>query len=343
MLRIEHTEPIQKSEVNKAGNGKKDMKKVGPLYMPRKDPCTHPKTPSALSKTKYTLLMLIHGKCKWKQLVYDLTLESMKRLDQVVLLWNNDWLPPKELLEVRIREGGPRVVIIKMAHNSMNNRFMPWSPIRTAAVYILDMDIRLPGEALEFAFDNWLQHQGSIVGYAYRRFYANGTYPDRARARIFGPDPGYNFVLTGSAMMSYELLRQYACEDKTKLIREMVDEMFNGDDIAMNMISRYNGHRPIALTRNSPELEDPRDDQNKTGCLYDLGVNGRAGRRKIFKSKSISTRTGHAMKRQDMFMKFADHLGLSHDMSIHQDFYQPLPDVDLCTCATIPPAVMRGK
>eukprot|EP01134_Creolimax_fragrantissima_P007966 CFRG7966T1 len=340
---IKTTISTEKTQFGMPKNKKSTKRMLGPVYMADANPCLAAKDPSDLIQNKYTIVMLIHGKCKWKQLIYDLTYEIAPRLDQIILLWNNDWMPKQHMLDVQVREGGPRVVLINMPRNSMNNRFVPWSPIRTAAVYILDMDIRLPVIAYEFAFDNWLQNQGSVVGYAYRRFYPDGTYPDKARSRIFGPNPGYNLVLTGSAMMSYSLLRQYSCDSKMSVIRNLVDEMFNGDDIAMNLIALYNGDRPVALTRNSPESEDPALDENKEGCLYNLGVNGRSARRKVFQSKAISTRKDHAMKRQDMFWKFADHLGLGYDIPVHLDFYQPPADIDICTVPEFPKWVMRGR
>eukprot|EP01134_Creolimax_fragrantissima_P001391 CFRG1391T1 len=303
---------------------------VGGLVTPHVNPCMTAATQDKLIMDKYTLVMLIHGFTNWESFITDITAPDAPRLDQVLLLWNNEEDPTEELTQVKIRKGGPPVNILKMEQNSMNNRFVPWREIRTAAVYIVDMDIRLPGSAYEFAFDNWLNHQNSLVGYAYRNFASNGTYPARARSRIFGPDPGYNLVLTGSAMMPLALLRQYTCEVRTKGIRTMVDDMFNGDDIAMNLIAISNGHYPVALTRNQPESEDPDLDWSKQGCLYNLGVNGRTDERRTYSSKSISTRPGHGKKRMQMFKRICDHLGISYRVRKQYKFIEAPVNLDLC-------------
>ncbi|KNC80262.1 hypothetical protein SARC_07372 [Sphaeroforma arctica JP610] len=249
-----------------------------------------------------------------------------------MLLWNNEEdVIPEGLSNQTLRADGPMVNVLKMPKNSMNNRFIPWRELRTAAVYIVDLDIRLPGVAYEFAFDNWLNKQDSLVGYAYRKFAPDGTYPAFARPRIFGPDPGYNMVLTGSAMMPTKLLRQYSCEVGTKGIRNMVDDLFNGDDIAMNLLAIHNGNLPVALTRYQPESEDPSLDAEKKGCLYNLGVNGRIALRKKYSSKNISTRPGHGDKRKTMYRRICAHLALDTELPLLQSFVAAPADVDLCT------------
>uniref|UniRef100_A0A8R1EQ46 Glyco_transf_64 domain-containing protein n=1 Tax=Caenorhabditis japonica TaxID=281687 RepID=A0A8R1EQ46_CAEJA len=167
-------------------------------------------------------------------------LHQLPYLNKILVVWNNVHREPPDTwpaLHVPVE-------FVRVAENSLNNRFVPWDRIETEAVLSLDDDIDLMQQEIVLAFRVWRENRERIVGF-----------PARHHAR-FGDSMFYNsnhscqtsMVLTGAAFVHKNYLRAYTYE-MPSAIREHVDKIRNCEDIAMNyMVSHLTRRPPIKTT-----------------------------------------------------------------------------------------------
>ena len=132
---------------------------------------------------------------------------------EIFITWHNPDLDvPSSLLEfirndtVTNNERGERIHVLRQSYDSLNNRFNPVKQIQTEAVYILDDDVFMDIQDLEFTFSVWQQpnHKDSIVGHFPRIHQYN---PDTHEGiyKVSNNDI-YSMVLTKSMFVRTEYL-----------------------------------------------------------------------------------------------------------------------------------------
>ncbi|GAA5981896.1 hypothetical protein JCM10908_004658 [Rhodotorula pacifica] len=196
-------------------------------------------------------------------LLKHLTTDPPPSLRQIVIIWQNigvdlpDFLQPEAL--AAFESTGVTVTVRKSQQNSMNERFRPiadWDqPVKTRAVMIMDDDIVLRREALEWGYHEFVaanrEGSGRIVGFTGRDFEdkGNGEWAYTVR-----PKETYSMVLSNAAWLRREWLDKY-WEDSTEMeaLRNYVDKVFNCDDILINyLVSNLTGNAPLLLQPKTP-------------------------------------------------------------------------------------------
>ncbi|KAG5447343.1 hypothetical protein CSKR_114311, partial [Clonorchis sinensis] len=132
--------------------------------------------------------------------------------------------------------------VFQAARNSLNNRFLPLDLILTDAVLLLDDDVKLSKEEIEFGFDAWRENPDRIVGHPERGHRFDPK--EKKWAYNAAPAGKYSMILTGAAFLHKYYLYAYTW-DMPLAARELVDRTKNCEDIAMNF---YVAH----LTRKPP-------------------------------------------------------------------------------------------
>ncbi|XP_052763160.1 exostosin-like 3 isoform X2 [Mya arenaria] len=193
-------------------------------------------------REQFTMVMLTYERSD--VLIKAITrLKGLPYLNKVIVVWNNPSMPSENLGWPEI---GVPVVVIKMAKNSLNNRFLPFEAIETEAVLSIDDDSHLRHDEIVFGFRVWREERDRIVGF-----------PGRYHA--WDPRHGgwhYNsnytcemsMVITGAAFFHkyYSYLYSYTM---AATIREKVDEYMNCEDIAMNfLVSHITRKPPVKVT-----------------------------------------------------------------------------------------------
>ncbi|GAA5861931.1 hypothetical protein JCM3774_001355 [Rhodotorula dairenensis] len=195
-------------------------------------------------------------------LLKHLTTTPPPSLRQIVIIWQNvgvdlpEFLSPQAL--AAYTPTGVIVTVRKSRRNSMNERFRPladWNePVGTSAVMIMDDDIVLRREALEWGYQEFVtaneRGTGRLVGFTGRDFEETGgdwSYTVR-------PKETYSMVLSNAAWFRRKWLDKY-WEDSTEMesLRNYVDKVFNCDDILVNyLVSNLTGNAPLLLQPKTP-------------------------------------------------------------------------------------------
>ncbi|KAI9499671.1 glycosyl transferase family 64 domain-containing protein [Zychaea mexicana] len=147
-----------------------------------------------------------------------------------------------------LEEWDDRVRVLPQSFDSLNNRFNPVTEVHTEAVYILDDDVFIDIDDLDFTFKVWQQgnNKDSIVGHFPRIHQYN---PDTHEVvyKVANKDT-YSMVLTKSMFVRTEYLFAYTCLMDRK-VHHAIDTWTNCEDIAFNMmVSGLPGAPAIAVT-----------------------------------------------------------------------------------------------
>lgn len=120
----------------------------------------------------------------------------------IYVTWHNPNLPvPSALLDM------DRVHVLTQTYDSLNNRFNPIDDLVTDAVYIMDDDIYIDIQDLEFTYNIWKNRRDSVVGHfprihSYNKETQKGTYK-------VSRDAPYSIVLTKSMFIRSDYLLTY--------------------------------------------------------------------------------------------------------------------------------------
>ncbi|KAI9275697.1 glycosyl transferase family 64 domain-containing protein [Phascolomyces articulosus] len=176
-------------------------------------------------------------------------------IDKIFITWHNPDLDvPPSLLE-NIDEAEERVRVLRQSFDSLNNRFNPVDQIQTEAVYILDDDVFLDINDLEFTFRVWQQpnNKNSIVGH-FPRIHQYNSETHEAVYKVSNKDI-YSMILTKSMFVRKEYLFAYTCLLDLGMHQD-IDNWLNCEDIAFNlMVSGMTGAPMVAVTPQSPLLD----------------------------------------------------------------------------------------
>ncbi|KAL3892228.1 hypothetical protein ACJMK2_004457 [Sinanodonta woodiana] len=170
-------------------------------------------------------------------------LKGLPYLNKVIVVWNNPNPPSADLRWPNIRVP---VHVIKVAKNSLNNRFLPFDAIETEAILSIDDDAHLRHDEIVFGFRVWREERDRIVGFP-GRFHA---WDLKNKSWLYNSNYSceLSMVLTGAAFFHkyYAYLYSYVMP---QAIRNKVDEYMNCEDIAMNfLVSHITRKPPVKVT-----------------------------------------------------------------------------------------------
>ncbi|KAI7847984.1 glycosyl transferase family 64 domain-containing protein [Circinella umbellata] len=181
---------------------------------------------------------------------------------EIFITWHNPNLDvPTHLMEfirndtLTNNQDGERIHVLPQSYDSLNNRFNPVKQIQTEAVYILDDDVFMDIQDLEFTFSVWQQpnHKDSIVGH-FPRIHQYDPETHEAIYKIANKDI-YSMVLTKSMFVRTEYLFTFTCLMDLE-IHHAIDSWMNCEDIAFNMmVSGMTGAPAIAVTPQNSLLD----------------------------------------------------------------------------------------
>ncbi|KAL3096189.1 hypothetical protein niasHS_004799 [Heterodera schachtii] len=132
------------------------------------------------------------------------------------------------------------VFVVNTSRDSLNDRFLPLSLIRTEAVLSIDDDFNVEHGTIEFSFRIWRENRARIVGPNYRIGYIQhndnknliGIYKGPPRNEPIFQHCQYNIVLTSGAFIHRDFLASYSNEMPSE-IRTHVDKITNCEDIGI--------------------------------------------------------------------------------------------------------------
>lgn len=171
-------------------------------------------------------------------LLRHLTTSPPPSLRAIILIWQNVGSPlPAFLLPEALADysgEGVNVSVRISVVNSMNERFRPilgWGErIKTEAVMIMDDDVILRKEALEWGYQAYLEanplgsdsNQGRLTGFAGRDFRSLGG---GEWLYVLQPRESYSMVLSNAAWLRREWLEKYwDSSEEMKELRDYVDK-----------------------------------------------------------------------------------------------------------------------
>lgn len=195
------------------------------------------------AKEQFTIVMLTYER---EAVLLDSLqrLKALPFLNKVIVVWNNPVRKPDPSLM------WPNIqvpVTVVVAHkNSLNNRFLPYDQIETDAVLSLDDDAHLRHDEIVFAFRVWREARDRIVGFP-GRFHA---WDLDHNAWLYNSNYSceLSMVLTGAAFFHKYYAYAYTYH-MPSLIRHVVDQFTNCEDIAMNfLVSHMTRKPPIKVT-----------------------------------------------------------------------------------------------
>ncbi|GAA5884642.1 hypothetical protein JCM16303_003696 [Sporobolomyces ruberrimus] len=202
-------------------------------------------------------------------LLKHLTSTPPPSLRQILIIWQNVDSPLPEFLSTRALDeystSGVAVTVRQSWKNSMNERFRPtldWGDeIATKSVFIMDDDVVLRKEALEWGYEQFVEANrygpGRIVGFSPRDFAEAESAVEKGQPEwnyVTKPRNTYSMILSNAAFLKKEWLKKY-WEDSSEMrsLRDYVDSVFNCDDILINyLVSNLTGSPPLLLQPATP-------------------------------------------------------------------------------------------
>ncbi|KPV75327.1 glycosyltransferase family 64 protein [Rhodotorula graminis WP1] len=197
-------------------------------------------------------------------LIKHLTTQPPPSLRHIVIVWQNVGVDLPDFLNATSLEqystSGVVVSVRKSERNSMNERFRPlvdWdTEVYTDAVMILDDDVVLQRNAIEWGYQQFLEVNGApdapgrLVGFSARDY----DKVDGEVKYVVRPRKTYSMVLSNAAWLRKEWLHKY-WEDSVEMrgLRDYVDQVFNCDDLLINyLVSNLTGQPPLLLQPKTP-------------------------------------------------------------------------------------------
>ncbi|KAF3446475.1 hypothetical protein FNV43_RR11654 [Rhamnella rubrinervis] len=158
----------------------------------------------------------------------------------VVVLWGNPSTPAKTLDKLvhnltLSSFGSATISLVRQPSSSLNARFIPRPSVNTLAVLICDDDVEVDAKSFAFAFRMWGANPDRLIGL----FARSHDFDLMRKEWIYTVHPDkYSIVLTKFMILKSEYLFRYSCGGGVAmdLMRSMVDEKRNCEDILMNFV-----------------------------------------------------------------------------------------------------------
>lgn len=126
----------------------------------------------------------------------------------VFVTWHNPNLDVPASLYADLKQTDlDRVKVLSQSFDSLNNRFNPTQELKTDSVYIMDDDIFIDLNDLEFTFSVWQARKDSVVGH-FPRIHTYNAESQVSTYRLPGKAP-YSIILTKSMFIRSEYLFSY--------------------------------------------------------------------------------------------------------------------------------------
>ncbi|CEI88065.1 hypothetical protein RMCBS344292_02466 [Rhizopus microsporus] len=170
----------------------------------------------------------------------------------IYITWHNPNLDVPASIYDSIQDHS-RLKVLKQSFDSLNNRFNPVDDLKTEAVYIMDDDIFIDLQDLEYAFNVWRSRKDSVVGH-FPRLHRYDPETHQASYKVTNRAP-YTLVLTKSMFIRSEYLFAYTCLLEPKL-HEYVDQALNCEDLGFAMMASGLSHTPSTFVCNEKPIED---------------------------------------------------------------------------------------
>lgn len=180
--------------------------------------------------SQFTLLAMTYDARIWNLKMYVNHYSRCASVREIVVVWNKGSAPDPDEMDSAVPV---RIRVEK--RNSLNNRFRPDPSIKTKAVLELDDDIMMSCNDLERGFKIWRENPERLVGF-YPRLVTGPPalkYRPEKHARKHN---GYNMILTGAAFVDHEVAFERYWGKAAETGRQMVDEVFNCEDVLMNFL-----------------------------------------------------------------------------------------------------------
>jgi len=155
---------------------------------------------------------------------------TCKSVARIIVVWSDQENKPYDwLAEVANKS----VVVKRMSHDRLTNRFIPFPEILTDAVYSQDDDKMYRCESIEYMFELWRRNQEHLVGFAPRKVSAEGKYWSSAAYR---PPFAKNTVFVTLGGFLHRRFYEKYFEPEVKELRELVDSRLTGEDFLMSLV-----------------------------------------------------------------------------------------------------------
>uniref|UniRef100_A0A8H7NI93 Glycosyl transferase 64 domain-containing protein n=1 Tax=Bionectria ochroleuca TaxID=29856 RepID=A0A8H7NI93_BIOOC len=205
-----------------------------------------------LIEDKFTVAVsTFHRPKELKRILGILLSDHIPSLLEVVVIWNNFGEEPPAAYD---SEHGVRVRYRIPPRDSLNEKLWPDPEYRTQAVLLSDDDVYYRAEDLEFVFQSWRKFGKDRMTGALARC----ATPDNNGQWEYTFCTGhsidkYSIILSNLAFAHIGLLDYYFSDDPAMTaVRDLVDDKFNCEDIALNFAASL-------LTGSGPLLVQGRD------------------------------------------------------------------------------------
>ncbi|KAL8233686.1 hypothetical protein R6Q59_019786 [Mikania micrantha] len=180
--------------------------------------------------SQFTMLAMTYDARLWNLKWYIKHYSRCPSVREIVVIWNKGVVP--DLTEF---DSAVPVRLRVEKRNSLSNRFKLDPLITTRAVLELDDDIIMSCDHIERGFKVWRENPDRLVGFYPRLVNGPGPleYRGEKHARKF---KGYNMILTGAAFMDHQVAFRRYWGREAKAGRDMVDTVFNCEDVLMNFL-----------------------------------------------------------------------------------------------------------
>ncbi|CAM9593921.1 unnamed protein product [Chrysoparadoxa australica] len=174
---------------------------------------------------------------------------SCRGVDAVRVVWSEQTTPPLPGHLLKGIDDMPHAEVMIDPHKgtSLNNRFVPLQGVRTAALFHIDDDIRVPCTDLANGFKAWQQNRRTLVGYYPRVHSANGDRWDYEFWWFVFMRQQFSMILTKAAFLHHDYMEAYSGDGEIVThMRDYVDANRNCEDVAMSLL--------VADTTKAPQV-----------------------------------------------------------------------------------------
>lgn len=255
---------------------------------------------AGLDNQRFTLVILSHNRLPL--LRYNLQLicapGAIRSLAHVIIVWpltTEQGPPPGDFINPNWTVP---VEFVATPDRGLSDRFLPLAEIQTRGIMILDDDLTIMPQDIEFAFHVWREHSSQIVGFS-PRIHRHDVQSNRhSYDHILSTE--YSIVLTNIAFVHIAVLHAYWARELEPL-RAYVNQKKNCEDLLINFVSaRVTGKPPLL-------------------------VRGLAGNMVHWSKAGLSTHPGHISSRSECLNEFFKHFGpeglLTNNMTMQQWVY----------------------
>jgi hypothetical protein len=227
--------------------------------------CANPENHDSIQCSKFTIVMQTYDRDVLLMKLISHYLQS-PLVDRIAIIWNDIKRQPTFNATMFTLRADQQLKVFVQQKNSMNNRFnLPEDFVRTDAVIIIDDDIKVALDQLASAFKIWRSNPRKLVSFHQKEINSQSSWPfacdynehvaeDKKYEWFYTYTSDCNYrngtagkakagtsvhvVLVGTTFIHRAFFNMYHNHIPAAL-REMVDEVFNCDDLVMTFSHAY--------------------------------------------------------------------------------------------------------